>query len=117
MEQTKDYTPSNVSSCFVAAAVAVSVLVLVVWLASCSKHDGLLDITGTWERTSSAIEYRFFDDSRFQQSDVPGGQWIWKQEAGRIRLLGNPQRTWSVFFFSGNRMRVVESDTFEIERK
>ena len=84
----------------------------------CAKQEkGQPDITGIWVRTAPAIEYRFFDDSRFQQSDLPGEQWIWKQESGRVRLLGNPERSWDVVFLSDTRARVVETDTFEISRK
>lgn len=117
MEHAKDYTPENVRSCFVVIATAIFVATMVI-LAACAKQDqGQPDITGAWGRTAPAIEYRFFDDSRFQQSDLPGEQWIWKQEVGRVRLLGNPQRVWSVVFLSDTRARVVETDTFEIERK
>lgn len=117
MEQTQDYTPENVRSCFVVIATAVFVAAMVI-LAACAKQDqGQQDITGVWVRTAPAIEYRFFDDSRFQQSDIPGEQWIWKQEVGRVRLLGNPERYLGVMFLSDTRARVVETDTFEIERK
>ncbi len=117
MEQTQDYTPENVRSCFVVIATAVLVATMVI-LAACAKQDhGQQDITGVWVRTAPAIEYRFFDDSRFQQSDIPGEQWIWKQGVGRVRLIGNPERSWEVLFLSDTRARVVETDTFEIERK
>ena len=117
MEHAKDYTPENVKSCFVVLATAVFVAAMVI-LTACTKHEHRQpDITGVWVRTAPAIEYRFFDDSRFQQSDMPGEQWIWEQEAGTVCLYGNPERSWDVVSLSDTRARVVELDTFEITRK
>jgi hypothetical protein len=86
---------------------------------ACSKQDaGQSDITGAWRRTQpTAVEYLFFDDSRFRQSDRPGEQWIWEQGVGTVRFYGNPERAWNVVFLSDTRARIVEVDTFEIERK
>lgn len=117
MEQTQDYTPENVRSCFF-GLLLLPTLGLLALFGRCAKQDqGQPDITGVWVRTAPAIEYRFFDDSRFQQSDLPGEQWIWEQEAGTVCLYGNPERSWDVVFLSDTRARVVEFDTFEITRK
>lgn len=102
---------------FIALTTSVFVAAMVVFATCTKRNERQAEITGIWVRTSPAIEYRFFDDSRFQQSDLPGEQWIWEQQAGRVRLFGNPQRDWIVVFLSDTRARVVESDTFEIDRK
>lgn len=117
MDHANEYTPGIVKLFFIALATAVFVAAIVIF-STCTKQDqGKPEITGIWVRAAPAIEYRFFDDSRFQQSDLPGEQWIWEQEAGRVHLFGNPQRDWSVVFLSDTRARVVETDTFEIDRK
>lgn len=87
-------------------------------LGRCTKSDdGFEYMTGTWQREGAAVEYVFFDDSRFHQSDIPGGQWIWEQSAGRVDLLGNPRRIWRVRFHAADEVTVIESDTFKIYRK
>jgi hypothetical protein len=112
-----EYTPGIVKLFFIALTTAVFVAAMVVFATCTKQNERQAEITGVWVRTAPAIEYRFFDDSRFQQSDLPGEQWIWEQQAGRVHLFGNPQRDWIVLFLSDTRARVVEADTFEIDRK
>lgn len=85
-------------------------------LSSCIKLDDPAEIvTGFWIR-DNGISYSFFDDSRYQQSNLPGEQWIWERRGDRILLYGNPDREMQIKFVDPDRMRVVDMDTFYLNR-
>lgn len=118
MEQAKDnYTPDNVRSCFLALVLILAAAALAIFGRCTKAEQGQPDMTGQWCRDDSAVTYSFFDDSRFQQSDRPGEQWIWKQGAGTVHLYGNPERHWFIAFDGPNEVRVIETDTFTIYRQ
>lgn len=118
MEQATDnYTKDNVRSCLLALVLILASAAAAIFGRCAKAEQGQPDMTGQWCRDDSDVTYSFFDDSRFQQSDRPGEQWIWKQGAGRVDLLGNPQRLWLVAFDGPNEVRVIESDTFTIYRQ
>lgn len=73
-------------------------------------------MTGTWMDSASGIVYRFFDDSRFQQSDMLGEQWIWETKADRVFLHGSPERLWRIEYETPDLIQVIETDTFKIQR-
>ena len=97
------------------AAIAVPILGLMLILA-CTKSEPVNEMTGVWARDNGVI-YSFFDDSRFQQSDKAGQQWIWEKKGTRIFFYGNPERVWTVDFQGVNDVTVIETDTFKINRK
>lgn len=82
---------------------------------ACTKSNSENTMTGVWIR-DTGTEYLFFDDSRFQQSDLPGQQWIWDKKGKKVFFYGNPERTWTVDFITGDNIRVIETDTFELIR-
>lgn len=89
--------------------------IAVLLLVACTKEQTNA-ITGTWARPG--VVYSFFDDSRFQQSDKPGEQWIWSQDGETVNLYGNPERVWRVVFLAADSVQVVEqADTFTIRRQ
>lgn len=91
-------------------------LALLMFLGLCCEKqpDG---ITGTWVRYSPDITYHFFDDSRFQQSDHVGKQWVWEQIGNDVYLHGTPERVLCIEFREANEALVIEQDTFVILRK
>lgn len=117
MKATDSYTKDNVRSCFLALVLILAAAALAIFGRCTKVEQGQPDMTGQWFRDDNNTTYSFFDDSRFQQSDRAGEQWIWKQGAGRVDLLGNPQRLWLVAFDGSNEVRVIETDTFTIYRQ
>lgn len=103
------------------ARLGISLITVNVAAAMCiaaCKEDSPGSMTGTWER-ANGTEYYFFDDSRFQQADRPGEQWIWKQKPSRVDLYGDGgavDRLWKIEFLDAGLVRVIETDTFEIMR-
>ena len=83
---------------------------------ACIKLDQPNEMTGVWS-SDDGIIYSFFDDSRFKQSDLPGQQWIWEKKGVRIFFYGSPDRIWTVDFVDQTHVQVIETDTFNIERK
>lgn len=93
------------------------IFALFLLLAACTKQQQN-NMTGVW--ASAGVTYYFFDDSRFQQSDRPGEQWVWTFAKGRVNLYGNGgamDRLWAVEFLTPDRVQVIEQDTFEIWRQ
>lgn len=72
-------------------------------------------LTGQW-RDAGGVVYSFFDDSRFQQSDQPGQQWIWEKKGATVQFYGNPDRAWVLLYLGRDSVRAIETDTFAIIR-
>ena len=103
-------------SCTMRLAIGLMILNGIIGLTmSCFKTINENSMTGTWHR-DTGTKYLFFDDSRYQQTDRPGEQWIWSQNKDKVRLIGNPERTWTVEFITDDNIRVIETDTFELIR-
>lgn len=83
---------------------------------ACTKQDATNTMTGVWLRDNGTT-YSFFDDSRFQQSDQPGKQWVWEKKGTRVFLYGTPDRVWTVDFIGADEVEVIETDTFIITRQ
>lgn len=93
------------------------IAVVVVLLTACTKQESTGDLTGTWHSAQKGVTYSFFDDSRFQQSDLPGEQWIWERDRDRVHLYGTPRRLWIIEFLTADQVQVIEQDTFQIVRQ
>jgi hypothetical protein len=46
-------------------------------------------MTGAWHRDNGAT-YSFYEDSRFQQSDKPGAQWVWIKKGNQVLPIRQP---------------------------
>ena len=95
----------------------LNIIFALLLLLGCTKTEQNT-MTGVWE--GGGITYYFFDDSRFQQSDRPGEQWIWTLSKGKVNLYGNGgalDRLWTVEFMTPEHVRATETDTFEIWKR
>lgn len=95
--------------------LAISLLILNC-IIYCTKQEPPNTMTGVWHRDNGAT-YSFFEDSRFQQSDKPGAQWVWIKKGNQVYLYGNPDRFWTVDFLGRDEVAVIEDDKFTITRK
>lgn len=92
--------------------------ILFILAATACKKEPQINLTGTWSGSASGIIYRFFDDSRFQQSDMPGKQWVWKMAGNDVLFYGNPERTWKIIYALEDEFQVLElTDTLTLYRK
>ena len=92
------------------------ILVSIILFVACTKQEPPNTLTGVWHRDNGAT-YSFYEDSRFQQSDKPGAQWVWIKKGNQVYLYGNLDRFWTVDFVGRDEVIVIEDEKFTITRK
>jgi len=96
--------------------VLIFITLMSITFCNCTKQDPPNTMTGVWHRDNGTA-YSFFEDSRFQQSDKPGDQWVWIKKGNQVYLYGNPDRFWTVDFVGRDEITVIEDEKFTITRK
>jgi hypothetical protein len=98
--------------------VLIFITLMSITFCNCTKQEPVrpTPMTGVWHRDNGAT-YSFFEDSRFQQSDKPGAQWVWIKKGNQVYLYGNLDRFWTVDFVGRDEVIVIEDEKFTITRK